>query len=111
MKRPRWRGGLRIGSKLLTIAAGVLGAVFLYAMLARFAAAHGAGSTTAIYLVSGNIGAVVAALLVALSPADQRHAIYEAITTWALATIVLMFMVAPHIAAAHHAAALLQASG
>lgn len=108
----------QVCSKLLTVAAGVLVSVVCYAVLAQEAKAAGLmdGTTavTAVDLISANAGAIAAALLVALSPADRRHAIFEAFTTWALASIVLMFIVAPDMPAAHnatpHSTALLHAA-
>lgn len=94
------------GSKLLTVAAGVLAAIFCYTLIARVAdyagLVQGDASLMAVDLTSANVGAVAAALLVALWPADRAGSIVEAFTTWALSTIVLMFMVAPHAAAPHH---------
>ncbi len=93
-------------SKLLTLAAGVLGAVVCYAALTHAANAvnltDSVGAVTAMDLTSANIGALASALVVALLPADRRHAVLEAFTTWAVATVVLMFMVAPNVTASHH---------
>lgn len=97
-------------SKLLTIAAGTLGAIVCYALLTLAAhtmhLTHGATAVIAVDLVSANAGALAAAALVAFWPADRRHAIFEAFTTWAVATIILMFIVAPDLPASHHLAVL-----
>lgn len=103
---------VQVCSKLLTVAAGVVVSVACYAVLAYEAKAAGLmdGTTavTAVDLVSANAGAIAAALLLALSPADRQHAIFEAFATWALASIVLMFIVAPDLPAPHNNVALLQ---
>ncbi len=89
-------------SEFLTVAAGVLAAVFCFALLTRTADAAGlvnsAVSRMAVDMAVANIGALAAASLVALWPTDSRPAFLEAFTTWVAATIVLMIMVAPHIA-------------
>ena len=95
-----------LASKMLTVAAGVVAAVFLYAVIGRVAGyaglVHSASSVTVVDMLSANIGAILAAGAVALWPAEKQGSIFEAFTTWALATIVLMFMAAPQTIAPHH---------
>lgn len=97
-------------SKFLTVVAGVVAAVFCYAVIGRVAGyagiVHGPSSLTVVDMVSANIGAIAAAAMVALWPAEKQSSVFEAFTTWALATIVLMFMAAPQTITPHHGAIL-----
>jgi hypothetical protein len=86
--------------RLLTILAGVLGALVFYgiAMLGMvdggLVSDEGA-SLRATKMISANIGALAAAAAVAAWPSDRGAPLSESLATWAVATVMLMAVAAP----------------
>lgn len=89
----------RSWSRLLTVAAGVLGAVACYGVLTHALVASGfvSGdeSLLASKMISANIGAIAAALAVAAWPSDRIAPLFESLATWVVATVMLMAIAAP----------------
>lgn len=99
---PRW-------SRLVTIAAGVLGALVCYGVIMRCAVngglvSGGSASLEATRMISANIGAFAAAAAVGTFPSDWRAPFFESFITWAIASVILPVILAPGDPLIHQAA-------
>jgi drug/metabolite transporter (DMT)-like permease len=87
-------------SRLVTIAAGVLGALVCYGVITYCVVngglvSDGAKSLQATRMISANVGAIAAAAVVGTFPSDRHAPFFESFVTWAIASVMLLVILAP----------------